>query len=93
MKNQNFTLDNTIFSGDSGNDLDVLMSPIKSILVANAHLEMKEKIQSAMNQFDLKDSIYIAQGTSSKLNGNYSAGILEGIFHYFPDINIEIKNI
>jgi len=92
MNNQNFTLDNTIFSGDSGNDLDVLMSPIKSILVANAHLEMKEKIQSAMNQFDLKDSIYIAQGTSSKLNGNYSAGILEGIFHYFPDVQIESKN-
>jgi len=92
MKNQNFTLDNTIFSGDSGNDLDVLMSPIKSILVANAHLEIKEKIQSEMNQVGLKDSIYIAQGKSSKLNGNYSAGILEGIFHYFPDIQIESKN-
>ena len=92
MKSQNFTLDNTIFSGDSGNDLDVLMSPIKSILVGNAHLDVKEKIQSAMNQVGLKDSIYIAQGKSSKLNGNYSAGILEGIFHYFPDVQIESKS-
>lgn len=92
MKNQNFTLDNTIFSGDSGNDLDVLMSPIKSILVANAHLEVKETIQSEIDQAGLKDSIYIAQGKSSKLNGNYSAGILEGIFHYFPDLQIESKN-
>jgi HAD superfamily hydrolase (TIGR01484 family) len=92
MKKQNFTLDNTIFSGDSGNDLDVLMSPIKSILVANAHLEVKEIIQSKIEQTGLKDSIYIAQGQSSKLNGNYSAGILEGIFHYFPDLQIESKN-
>jgi len=92
MKNQNFTLDNTIFSGDSGNDLDVLMSPIKSILVANTHLDVKEKIQSEIDQIGLKDSIYIAQGKSSKLNGNYSAGILEGIFHYFPDVQIESKN-
>jgi hypothetical protein len=92
MKKQNFTLDNTIFSGDSGNDLDVLMSPIKSILVANAHLEVKETIQSKIEQTGLKDSIYIAQGQSSKLNGNYSAGILEGIFHYFPDLQIESKN-
>lgn len=92
MKNRNFTLDNTVFSGDSGNDLDVLMSPIKSILVANAHLAVKEKIQLEMNQLALKNSIYIAKGTSSKLNGNYSAGILEGIFHYFPDVQIESKN-
>jgi len=92
MKNRNFTLDNTVFSGDSGNDLDVLMSPIKSILVANAHLAVKEKIQLEMNQLALKNSIYIAKGTSSKLNGNYSAGILEGIFHYFPDVQIESTN-
>jgi HAD superfamily hydrolase (TIGR01484 family) len=92
MKNRNFTLDNTVFSGDSGNDLDVLMSPIKSILVANAHLAVKEKIQLEMNQLGLKNSIYIAKGTSSKLNGNYSAGILEGIFHYFPDVQIESTN-
>ena len=92
MKTQNFTLDNTIFAGDSGNDLDVLISPIKSILVANAHLEVKETIQSEIEQTGLKDSIYIAQGQSSKLNGNYIAGILEGIFHYFPDLQIESKN-
>ena len=92
MKTQNFTLDNTIFAGDSGNDLDVLISPIKSILVANAHLEVKETIQSKIEQTGLKDSIYIAQGKCSKLNGNYSAGILEGIFHYFPDFQIESKN-
>jgi len=92
MKNQNFTLDNTIFSGDSGNDLDVLMSPIKSILVANATLEVKQKMKSIMNNNNLVNSIYIAQGDYLKMNGNYSAGILEGIFHYFSDVQNESKN-
>jgi len=92
MKSQNFTLDNTFFSGDSGNDLDVLMSPIKSILVANATLEVKQKMKSIMNNNNLVNSIYIAQGDYLNMNGNYSAGILEGIFHYFPDIQIESKN-
>lgn len=92
MKNQNFTLDNTFFSGDSGNDLDVLMSPIKSILVANATLEVKQKMKSIMNNNNPVNSIYIAQGDYLKMNGNYSAGILEGIFHYFSDVQIESKN-
>lgn len=87
MKNQNFTLENTVFSGDSGNDLDVLISPIKSILVANAHEEVKEKVNSYIQETGDTNSIYIAQGNYLNMNGNYSAGILEGIAHYFPLIN------
>ena len=89
INDQNFTLNNTIFAGDSGNDFDVLISPIKSILVANASVELKEKVQSAISQSGLADSIYIAQGKYLKMNGNYSAGILEGIAHYFPEIQIK----
>lgn len=84
MTNQNFTLHNTVFSGDSGNDLAVLVSPIKSILVANANSELKEKVKLDSNRAGFMDSLYIAQGEYSDLNGNYSAGIIEGIFHYFP---------
>ncbi|BAQ64825.1 HAD-IIB family hydrolase [Geminocystis sp. NIES-3709] len=87
MKSQNFTLENTIFSGDSGNDLDVLISPIKSILVGNASIEVKEKIKSYIETINLTDSIYIAKGEYLTMNGNYSAGILEGIAHYFPRVN------
>lgn len=87
MKNQDFTLENTVFSGDSGNDLDVLISPIKSILVANAHEEVKEKVNSYIQAKGDTNSIYIAQGNYSNMNGNYSAGILEGIAHYFPSIS------
>lgn len=88
INNQDFTLENTVFSGDSGNDLDVLISPIKSILVANAHQEVKEKINSYIQETGDTNSIYIAQGNYLNMNGNYSAGILEGIVHYFPFINL-----
>lgn len=93
MKYQNFTLQNTVFSGDSGNDLAVLLSPIKSILVANATVELKEKIKSEIdNRTGLTDSVYIARGRYSHLNGNYSAGIIEGILHYFPEIENCLKD-
>lgn len=91
MKNQNFQRENTIFSGDSGNDLEVLISPIKSILVANASVEVKEKVRAEMSKITLNNSLYIAQGGYLNMNGNYSAGILEGIFHYFPEIDNWLK--
>ncbi len=87
MNHQEFSLKNTVFSGDSGNDLDVLISPIKSILVANAHPELKKKITAeiAINKH-LSNSLYLAQGNYLNLNGNYSAGILEGVNYYFPEL-------
>lgn len=86
IEKQDFTLENTVFSGDSGNDLDVLISPIKSILVANAHQEVKEKVKFHLQTTEEKNSVYIAKGGYLTMNGNYSGGILEGIFHYFPHI-------
>lgn len=87
MKNQKFQRENTVFSGDSGNDLEVLISPIKSILVGNASLEIKEQVRAAMSKIIFHNSLYIAKGGYLNMNGNYSAGILEGIFHYFPEID------
>jgi len=31
------------------------------------------------------DRLYIAQGGALGMNGNYSAGILEGVLHYVPE--------
>ncbi len=85
MKRENFAIENTVFSGDSGNDLDVLISPIKSILVANAHNEVKETIRAEITNNKLTNTVYIAEGKYLNMNGNYSAGILEGIAYYFPE--------
>ena len=32
------------------------------------------------------DQLYISKGGFQGMNGNYSAGMLEGIAHYYPDI-------
>lgn len=84
MKQYNFNHDNTVFAGDSGNDISVMASPIHSVLVANATNEVK---QMALKQAELNgeiNSLYIAKGEYFGLNGNYSAGILEGVAHYIP---------
>jgi sucrose-6F-phosphate phosphohydrolase len=83
MQQNGFGNDNTVFAGDSGNDLDVLLSDIPSVLVANADAEVKESAMHA-NQ----DTLYVAKGDYLGMNGNYAAGILEGVAHYVPDANI-----
>jgi hypothetical protein len=82
----NHSRQRTIFAGDSGNDLDVLLSPIQSILVANAHPDVKERVQASLLTRKNSVSIYLAQGGFCNMNGNYSAGVLEGVHHYAPDI-------
>jgi sucrose-6F-phosphate phosphohydrolase len=78
-----FDFNNTLFSGDSGNDIDVMLSPIKSILVANAHSDVKNVVQQSLATNTVTDdSVYMAKGGFMNMNGNYSAGILEGVNHY-----------
>ncbi|MFC1748397.1 HAD-IIB family hydrolase [Pseudomonadota bacterium] len=73
-----------VFSGDSGNDMPVLSSPINATLVANARDDVrKEAIQQAKQQGN-EQQLYLAKGNIRDMNGNYSAGIVEGILHYLP---------
>lgn len=84
MTEEGYTLENTVFAGDSGNDLPVLTSPIHSVLVANATNEVRQQaLQMAIAQ-GTQDALYLAHGTLLDMNGNYSAGILEGCVHYLP---------
>jgi sucrose-6-phosphatase len=82
MQQQGFAQERTVFAGDSGNDLDVLLSSIPSVLVANADEEVKKLAGQAH-----KDTLYVAKGGYLGMNGNYSAGILEGIAHYLPEVD------
>jgi hydroxymethylpyrimidine pyrophosphatase-like HAD family hydrolase len=84
MTEQGFTLDNTLFAGDSGNDLPVLTSPIHSVLVANATNEVREQALQMATTQGTRDALYLARGTLLGMNGNYGAGILEGCVHYMP---------
>ncbi|MEW8691840.1 MAG: HAD-IIB family hydrolase [Candidatus Thiodiazotropha endolucinida] len=81
-----YTLNETVFSGDSGNDMEVLISPIPAVLVANAQPEVRQKAQQLVDEKGNGDSLYMAKGSFMAMNGNYSAGILEGAAHYHPQL-------
>jgi HAD superfamily hydrolase (TIGR01484 family) len=88
MQHQGFDYSNTVFAGDSGNDLPVLASAIQSVLVANADGEVVEQAKTQALQQRTMAAFYLAQGGFLGMNGNYSAGILEGIAHYHPDTRL-----
>lgn len=76
----------TVFAGDSGNDLAVLTSPIRSVLVANAREEVREEAVRLADENGTRKSLYIADNSSFPYGGNYSAGILQGIIHFYPEL-------
>jgi sucrose-6F-phosphate phosphohydrolase len=85
MQKRGFTQTNTVFCGDSGNDIEVLASPIPAVLVANAQPDVQALARRLSSEAGFAERLYLAQGNFMGLNGNYSAGILEGIAHYHPD--------
>lgn len=76
--------DEVLFAGDSGNDLQVINSDIRSILVANAAPEIKQAALAWAHRNNQTQALYIAGGDLVAMNGNYSAGILEGICYFKP---------
>ncbi len=92
MTQLNYEYDEVIFAGDSGNDLCVLTSPIQAILVANAHDDVKQEALQQVETNGQQEKLYLAKGGFFNLNGNYSAGILEGVSHYKADAMLWMKN-
>ena len=85
MAQSDYGLDEIVFSGDSGNDLDVLVSPIPAVLVANADSDLRRVAREQARAAGWADSLYCAQGGALGMNGNYAAGILEGVLHYHQE--------
>jgi len=85
ISQQGHSMKKTVFAGDSGNDLPVLISPINSVLVANASTELKSEAIADAQKNHCSHALYVASGGCLGMNGNYSAGILEGIVHYLPE--------
>ena len=81
-----FALHQTVFAGDSGNDLPVLASAIPSVLVANAPPSVAATATAAAEKAGNRDALYLASGKFAGMNGNYSAGVIEGVAHYHPAI-------
>jgi hydroxymethylpyrimidine pyrophosphatase-like HAD family hydrolase len=92
MQELAFGKHNTIFSGDSGNDVSVMASAIKSILVANATDEVRHDVVREAKASGNADAIYLAKGGFNGMNGYYSAGILEGVVHYLPQYDSLLRS-
>jgi len=86
MQRNNFALADTVFAGDSGNDLPVLVSEIPAVLVANASAAVRREALAQAAARGHADALYIAQGGLMGMNGNYTAGVLEGVVHYHPEV-------
>jgi hypothetical protein len=39
----------------------------------------------AVRESGHRDTLYLAQGSFLGMNGNYAAGVLEGLAHFFPE--------
>jgi len=76
----------TLFAGDSGNDLPVLASAVPAVLVANALPAVAAQARAAAARDGNAATLYFARGGLLGMNGNYAAGILEGVAHYHPDL-------
>jgi sucrose-6-phosphatase len=85
MRRQGFSADQTLYAGDSGNDLCVLTSALPAVLVANAHPDVAAQAVQEAARKGTSESLYLARGGFLGMNGNYSAGILEGIGHFHAD--------
>jgi HAD superfamily hydrolase (TIGR01484 family) len=86
MQCNGFSLHETVFAGDSGNDLPVLVSEIPAVLVANASEAVRSEARSQAAERGHAAALYLARGGYLGMNGNYSAGVLEGVVHYLPAV-------
>jgi hypothetical protein len=86
MQQEQFPADCTVFAGDSGNDLNVLTSGLQAILVKNAMDEVRKEAIETISRKQLNNCLYLPKGNFYDMNGNYAAGLLEGLVHYIPEI-------
>ncbi len=71
----------TVFCGDSGNDVFPLTAGFSGVLVRNADEQLVTSVRAAMaEQPNLK--VYFAQGDFMGLSGYYTSGVIEGAYHY-----------
>ena len=83
-QSQGYAIEEIVFAGDSGNDISVMCSEIPSVLVANATEEVRIQAEKDAQNQGQSDRLYLSKGTYLGMNGNYAAGILEGVAHYRP---------
>jgi HAD superfamily hydrolase (TIGR01484 family) len=85
MKKRGYSHEQVVFAGDSGNDLPALTSGLNAVLVKNGHEKVRKEARLVMEKRAMSERLYLAQGNFLGMNGNYCAGVLEGIAHFLPE--------
>jgi HAD superfamily hydrolase (TIGR01484 family) len=88
----------TLFSGDSGNDVSALASDLPSVTVRNADQKTRDAVRQLARRNGTEQSTYQATGSleladGDELNGNYAAGIVEGLVHFNPSWMDDLRSI
>ena len=85
MEKGGFLPEYTVFAGDSGNDLPALTSGLNAVLVKNGHEDVRREALEIVTAQNMGSHLYLAKGGFLGMNGNYCAGVLEGIAHFLPE--------
>jgi sucrose-6F-phosphate phosphohydrolase len=70
-----FSPDEVIYSGDSGNDYAALISGFRAIVVANGSEGLADKVSQHLTEREIADRLYLAKHTAT-------SGVLEGCRHF-----------
>lgn len=92
MERKGFSEARTVFAGDSGNDLPALTSGLQAVLVRNAHPEVLREALDTLAAKGAADKLFIAEGGFLGMNGNYAAGVLEGLAHFLPETRAWLRS-
>lgn len=87
-----FAPDAVVFGGDSGNDLPMAESTVPFVVVANATDEIKAEACRRAMEHGQRSSLYVAEGGRLNMNGNYAAGLLEGVWHFVPSFRAALEH-
>jgi sucrose-6F-phosphate phosphohydrolase len=91
IKKEDFSTENTVFAGDSGNDMDALTSGLQAILVNNAAPDIRREALETVKKKGIENKFYVAEGKKYFLNGNYAGGVLEGLSYFYPELDDRIR--
>lgn len=91
IRKHGYSISNVVFCGDSGNDLNALTSDIQAVLVKNGADEVRQAALETVSNRGLDEMLYLAKGNFLGMNGNYAAGILEGLAHFIPGVKPKIE--
>jgi len=71
----NFSPDEVIYAGDSGNDYAALISGFRAIIVANGSEGLEDKVRASLVNRSIEDRLFVAKSTAT-------SGVLEGCKHF-----------